>query len=165
MTPLQSKALEIAAAAIGVKEDPLGSNRGPEVDQYLRSVGLDPAGHYPWCAAFAYWCFWKSAAQLATGAEYRFPIPNPCPRTGSALGLWNHSRPEWRSNAPTVGAVFVLDFGHGTGHVGFVESIEGAWLTTIEGNSNEGGSREGIGVFRRKRATASINRGFLNFGA
>ena len=56
--PLLSEALAQAAGEIGVMEQPLGSNRGPRVDQYLSSVGLDPtSGHYAWCAAFVYWCF------------------------------------------------------------------------------------------------------------
>ena len=57
-SPLISEALVIASSQIGVKEQPLGSNRGPQVDQYLESVGLNPEeGSFPWCAAFLYWCF------------------------------------------------------------------------------------------------------------
>src|SRR6478672_8324785 len=37
-SPLLQKALDIAATQIGVLEHPLGSNRGPEVDTYLRSA-------------------------------------------------------------------------------------------------------------------------------
>jgi|SRR6185369_2990227 len=145
--------LEIAVSQLHVREVPPGSNRGPEVDEYVRSVGLDPAGAYPWCAAFLYWCF----MQAKIGAV------NPCPRTGSALGMWKLS-PDSAKGKIEPGAVFVMDFGHGTGHVGFIESIDGAWLTTIEGNTNVEGQREGIGVFRRKRAVPSINKGFLYFG-
>ena len=38
-------------------------------------------------------------------------------------------------------------------------------FTTIEGNTNDGGSREGIGVFRRSgangRKVVEVNRGFV----
>jgi hypothetical protein len=37
-------------------------------------------------------------------------------------------------------------------------------LVTIEGNTNDNGSREGIGVFRREqRKISSINKGFVDF--
>jgi len=40
----------------------------------------------------------------------------------------------------------------------------GGLLTTIEGNTNNSGSREGIGVFRRKARTInSINEGYLEY--
>jgi hypothetical protein len=35
---------------------------------------------------------------------------------------------------------------------------------TIEGNTNEGGGREGIGVFRRnRRKVRGINKGFIDY--
>jgi hypothetical protein len=163
---LVEKALEIAASQVGVTEVPPRSNRGPEVDAYVRAVGLDPTGAYPWCAAFVYWCFWKAAGQLAAEAGYRFQIPNPCPRTGSALGMWLKAKPSQQvpPNGPIKpGMVFVLELGHGSGHVGFVESVGKREVVTIEGNTNEGGSREGVGVFRRKRAFGKSLRGFLDF--
>ena len=62
------------------------------------------------------------------------------------------------------GQIFIMSFGSGNGHTGIVEKIEGGFLTTIEGNSNDGGSREGTGVFRRtSRKINSINKGFLHY--
>jgi hypothetical protein len=64
--------------------------------------------------------------------------------------------------------VFMIcsDRDQGTGHTGLVERVLGGRLVTIEGNTNGGGSREGIGVFRRNRRTVwSINRGFINYRA
>ena len=47
-----------------------------------------------------------------------------------------------------------------------IEKFIGNRLETIEGNTNDGGSREGIGVFRRTgRTIDSINRGFIGFDA
>ena len=64
------------------------------------------------------------------------------------------------------GMVFVLATGGGHGHVGFVESLTGVVLTTIEGNTNEGGSREGVGVFRRVgRRISTINQGFVDYSS
>ncbi|MEO8446700.1 MAG: peptidoglycan-binding domain-containing protein, partial [bacterium] len=42
--------LQIASGQVGVMEDPVGSNSGAQVDEYLASVGLN--GGYSWCAAF-----------------------------------------------------------------------------------------------------------------
>ena len=39
---LIAAALDFAASQIGVREVPLGSNRGPQVDKYLSATGLDP---------------------------------------------------------------------------------------------------------------------------
>ncbi|HZQ70696.1 MAG TPA: peptidoglycan-binding protein [Terriglobales bacterium] len=175
--PAQDFCSDLAKAAVDtaagqeaeqVREQPPGSNRGPRVDQYIRSVGLDPARQFPWCAAFVYWCFEQAAPRLS--------LPNPVTRTGSVLEHWQKaaSNPrarrllaaECQVNPGLVqpGMIFVLATGAGAGHTGLIESIEAQYLTTIEGNTNEGGSREGVGVFRRtSRKISQINRGFIAY--
>jgi len=170
LSPLLAATLAAAGGEVGIMEDPPGSNRGERVDEYLRAVGLDPAaGNYAWCAAFVYWCFGKGAAASGTA--------NPLPRTGGALALWRGagaagarqiSASEAKATPSLVGPgqIFVLATGGGFGHVGLVESVASGVLTTIEGNTNDGGSREGVGVFRRTgpngRKVGSINKGFLD---
>ena len=62
------------------------------------------------------------------------------------------------------GQIFVMDFGGGAGHTGMVRGIRDGKLVTIEGNTNDGGSREGIGVFERTgRTIGSVNKGFLDY--
>jgi hypothetical protein len=166
--PVQQEALKFAATQVGVMENPLGSNRGPEVDLYLRSVGLDPAaGNFAWCAAFVYFCFQQAAAKLQSA--------NPAIKDAGVLDCWNKAGKAGKnriaasaaSHAPSLvqpGMVFVLKTGGITGHMGFIEKIEGERLTTIEGNSSMGGSREGIGVFRREgRTIQGVNLGFLDY--
>jgi len=165
---LHTRALQSATSQIGVMEQPPGSNRGPQVDMYLRSVGIDPAdGSYAWCAAFVYWCF-RDAAQALS-------VPNPAIRSAGVLDCWNRAGAAGvhrissaeANNTPALvkpGMVFVMSMGSGNGHTGFVEEVDGVVLTTIEGNTNQGGSREGIGVFRRKgRRLSTINRGFIDY--
>jgi hypothetical protein len=152
-----TEALKVAAGQIGVRET--SRNGGPEVDAYLSLVGLPPG--FAWCAAFVHWCFNVAAASLH--------VQNPCPRTAGALALWSKAPPVALRTAKLEdihpGDVFVIDHGHGLGHVGFVEADNGdGTLTTVEGNTNPGGSREGDGVYRRTRRRAEINRGFLRFG-
>lgn len=164
-SPLALAALQIAISQVGVMEQPLGSNRGPQVDEYLRSVGVDPAtGSYPWCAAFTYWCFAQAAAEAK--------VANHLVRTAGVLDHWNRSTARKLLSVEALaqpalvlpGMIFVMAFKGGTGHMGLVEKIDGQALTTIEGNTNKGGSREGIGVFRRTaRTIRSINRGFLAY--
>jgi hypothetical protein len=60
--------------------------------------------------------------------------------------------------------IFVQDVGGDAGHTGLVEAVHGGWPVTLEGNTHDGGSREGIGVFPRTgRNVLSINRGFIDY--
>jgi hypothetical protein len=149
--------LEMARQEIGSMEAPLGS----KVKVYLNSVGINfPAA---WCAAFVFYCF-QEAAKAAGKA-------NPCVRTGGVLAHWNKTggkkilRADAVNNPALIkpGHIFMMDFGGGNGHTGLVESVSGGFITVIEGNTNNGGSREGIGVFRRSRKIATINKGFIEY--
>ncbi|NJN59714.1 MAG: CHAP domain-containing protein [Leptolyngbyaceae cyanobacterium SL_5_9] len=157
-------AIEVARSQIGVKEVPLRSNRGPEVDQYLRSVGLDPG--YAWCAAFIYWCFDKAANKLE--------VDNPLIKTAGCLDHWNRVGREGirrisAGNAiadPSLiqpGLIFIMDYGCGNGHTGIVEAVNGGKIVTIEGNTNDQSEREGHGVFKRTRKINGINKGFIDY--
>lgn len=171
-SPLLMRVLRVAAAEaeMRVMEQPLGSNRGPRVDEYLRAVGLNPSGgSFAWCVAFIYFCFDQAAKQLGRS--------NPMIKTAGVLDHWNKagqrkiprlSRQKAVDNPNLVkpGHIFVIDTGGGHGHTGLVEKLEGGKLLTIEGNTNEGGSREGIGVFRRdKRKITEINKGFIDYSS
>ena len=161
-------ALAAARQELGVLEQPPGSNRGPEVDGYLRAVGLNPAaGSFAWCQAFVYFCFGKAAT--AAGRS------NPVVKTAGVLAHWNRAASQGgrkilnadaSANPALVvpGQIFIIDHGGGTGHTGLVAGLRGGKLVTIEGNTNDGGSRDGVGVFERHgRTIASINRGFIEY--
>jgi hypothetical protein len=156
------QALDIARSQIGVTEKPPGSNSGPEVTAYQSRTGI-PTG-LPWCMAFVYWCYDEASKKQNK--------KNPLIKTGGVLAHWNKaackkiSAEEAIQNPGLIkpGQIFMMSFGKGTGHTGLVEKVEGGILTTIEGNTNDGGSREGIGVFRRNsRKIGSINKGFLEY--
>lgn len=155
---IAARALDIATTQIGVREKG-SSNSGPQVDQYLKSVGLTPG--FPWCMAFVYWCY-NQAAQ-ASG------VTNFLIRTGGVMHQWNEQQPTRKIILDKVlknqaliqpGAVFIMDHGKGTGHTGLVEKIHGSFIDTIEGNTNDEGSREGVEVCRRTRRLSSI-KGFI----
>ena len=155
------KALEIARSQIGVMEKPPGSNRGPEVDAYLDLVNC-PRGSY-WCAAFTYWCMEKAATELNRA--------NPVHKTAGCINHWNKTKGRKIIAAAAVnnpelinpGQIFIIDHGAGMGHTGMVEKVEGGFIHTIEGNSNNNGSRNGLGVFRVQRKIGKINRGFIEY--
>jgi hypothetical protein len=163
--------LQIASDQVGVKENPIGSNRGVRVDQYIRSAGLDPnQGSFPWCVAFLYWCFNEASSKQG--------ISNPVFQTASVHQLWHRSlnRPQTKRITPREanekyslvqpGQIFCLDYGSFRGHAGIIESIQDGKMLTIEGNTNIGGSREGIGVFRRHtRHIEQVDLGFIDYSA
>ena len=157
-------ALAVAISQIGIMEKPPGSNKGPEVEGYLKSVGL--GGGFFWCMAFVHWCFKQAADQKG--------IANPFPKTAGCIDAWNKTPSARRitkaqaiANPGLVrpGLVFILDHGGGAGHTGFVREAAGGALRTVEGNSNATGSANGVGVFdlTRRKVTAPDLRGFLDF--
>ena len=120
----------------------------------------------PWCAAFVCWVFSQAG------------VVNP--RTGWSPGLFPASRVVWErdrevavgsktvgsravgseavKSLPQRGDVFGIwfpDKGR-IAHVGFVDRWEGSWVITVEGNTNEAGSREGDGVLRKRRLVRSV---------
>ena len=164
---LIAEVLKFAANQIGVREAPLGSNRGPQVDKYLEAVGLDPTqGSFAWCVAFTYFCY-------KTGAE-RLAVEIPHVKTAGVLDHWNRASSKFKitssraiANPSLVrpGALFIIDLGEGSGHSGIVVEAKDGRLITIEGNTNDNGSRNGIGVFQREaRKIAQINKGFIDYG-
>jgi hypothetical protein len=149
---LRQTALVIARSQVGQEENPRGSNWGLPVQAYLASVDIRfPAS---WCMAFVYWCFDKAAKQRG--------VVNPLFKTGGVLLQWEKRRMMAKTDEPVEGAIFIMDFGKGLGHTGIVDHVDGEFIYTIEGNSNDEGSREGYEVCRRIRKKASI-KGYLSF--
>lgn len=151
MTPLADNALKIAKSQIGKQEIPKGSNAGTDVEKYLKSVGLGKG--YSWCMAFVYWCFLEASIQTK--------LKNTLKKTGGVLAQWNSIDAKYKKQEPQTGDVFIMDFGKGQGHTGFVEKIlPNGKIQTIEGNTNDDGSREGYEVCRRTRNLSTI-KGFI----
>ena len=148
---LAERVLAIAESQVGKKENPLGSNWGEPVASYLRSVGINfPAS---WCMAFVYWCFDK--------AFFAVQQKNILVKTGGVLLAYNKIPSEYKSGVPKVGSIFIQDHGKGLGHTGIVTSFDTRFIYTIEGNTNDTGSREGIEVCAKKRLRSTI-KGYIN---
>jgi hypothetical protein len=168
-SPFLGAVLATAGSQVGVMEQPRDSNSGPEVDGYLRRAGVSldlPTKRKPWCCAFVYWCFDETArSQVRT---------NPMMRTAGCLTHWDGAEAlgaeriaGWRAahdpGLLTPGMVFIMDYGEGKGHTGFVEGIESGLLHTIEGNTDGSRTREGGGVYRLTRKITDINKGFIDY--
>jgi surface antigen len=97
--------------------------------------------------AFVYWCVQEAAK--AKG------VPNPLFRTAGVLRQ-ARERKSLSSKVPKVGSIFIMNYGGGLGHTGFVEKIEGEWVVTVEGNTDGSGSRTGGQVMRQRRRITSI---------
>jgi hypothetical protein len=146
---LSQRVLEIALSQQGVQEVPRGSNSGPQVNQYLKSVGLSSGN--PWCMAFVYWCVDHAAAE--------FGIKNPLLKTGSVKNQWEKTslrKIPVRATGIKPGSIFIMLFKNGTGHTGIIEKIENGIAYTVEGNTNEGGEREGFEWAKRERPISSF---------
>ncbi len=167
---LGERCIEIARDYLGVRENPPKSNRGPDVDRFIRvGGGLTPEGnHYAWCASFVSDVVTECYTR-ADGVELDFTGPPQFKGSPAALGLL-HSNPGLRLKAPTANCVFVMDHGGGKGHTGFVvEVLPGGHLHTIEGNTGPGPAapekdREGDGVYERFDRKISDCVGFLRIG-
>ncbi|KAA0214777.1 MAG: hypothetical protein DYG94_10545 [Leptolyngbya sp. PLA3] len=155
---------QVAEQYLNVRETG-GDNRGEEVEAMLEGAG--GAAGMSWCAAFVSHCHVEAANFLCADTT--------CPRTLSAVmmvflgrtaGNLTFSKASVLSGAitPFAGDVFSmvhqgpvssLDPGKPAqfrrGHTGIVVSYNATTqtLVTIEGNTNEGGGREGNGVYLR----------------
>lgn len=141
--------IDFAKQELGNEEIPRGSNWGVHVQKYLKSVNIPFAAS--WCMAFVYWCF-DEWAHLTAHA-------NPLVKTGGVLVQWNQIDGKYRIfksainhvNTPLTGDIIIFDHGKGMGHTGVVEVVDEQGIHTIEGNTNNDGSREGYEVERKLR--------------
>lgn len=134
----------VYTSQIGVREA-TGSNDGKVVESYLKVTGLG-AG-YAWCAAFVAWTF-EQAGIKASKSAYSpswFPMRNT---------IWKQGK----GQQPQAGDVFGIWFSNRNriAHVGFVDSWGAKEVITVEGNTNEAGSREGDGVYKKRRLIRQI---------
>lgn len=115
-------------------------NDGRWVEAILRLVGHTKGA--PWCAGF-----------VCLVLDIAFKGHNPLPKTASCDVLLEFARKQgWLQEEPIAGDVFLLmKTKTDAVHTGIVTAVGQVSVKTIEGNTNEGGSRDGWGVFARER--------------
>lgn len=145
---LRKYIVEEAESYVGIVEA-TGNNDGPEVEAFLSSVGLGKG--YAWCAAFVHFILKQCEVNNTVTAW----SPTCCPTTKT---VWKQG--EKISREPVEADVFSLYYRKlgRIGHTGFIKKWdqEDNYVTTIEGNTNADGSREGNGVWIKKRNKRTI---------
>ena len=124
----------VALTQVGYRE---GSNN---YTKYGEWYGMPNA---PWCGAFVSWC--ASQAGIPTSVLKKTAIAHP-----SNFGLSGYFTSDER--VPRPGDLF---FTKTFNHVGIVYYVDGGYVYTLEGNTNDSGY-EGIGVFCRRRALGNL---------
>ena len=132
--------IALAEKELGVREL-RGKNEGPQVEIYLRYVGLGK-GH-AWCAAFVSWLHGQAGAAQ--------------PRSGWSPALFPASKQLKAAQPGAVLGIYVPALKR-IAHVGLVTGVRQDWVQSIEGNTNPAGSREGDGVYKRLRHRRSISK-------
>lgn len=155
---LAPKLTELARFELGT-EEVNGTNCGPRVNEYKAATNLPPKESWPWCAAFV--CWLVREAMKANGIKESDTFKRP--RTAGAWDFENWSMAqgsETNTKKPhrgdiQAGDIVIFKFSH----IGIAESApdKNGEVTTIEGNSDGAGSREGGAVVRKKRRVDQIS--------
>lgn len=133
---------------VGIKEEPLGSNNGKMVDKFNESCGLGRSDHAPWCASVTHYGY-----QLNGLKGY-----------GAYSPSWfkKDKRVDQQSVEPAdMCLVYFPSKGRYAHTIAAVEqTVRSAGriveVTTLEGNTNAQGSREGDQFARRKRPADTL---------
>jgi hypothetical protein len=144
-------------ACVGIRES-AGNNMGPMVKLLQRTIG--EAVKEPWCMSLVQTCL--AYAERKCGVLSRIYPTEHC------MTCWRETPGMSRvKNIPLPGAIIIWRNGSSdAGHTGMVvEAVRGNYLLTVEGNTGADGSRDGDGVYHKKRdwyADGSLKRiGFL----
>jgi hypothetical protein len=153
--PLSLNDLIVAYAMQHLKSSPreFNQNEGTWVRAYMDG---HEGKNYPWCMGFVQTIIDQATYTLGETLNDFIPKSYSCDVVGNH-GLKNKlliRNEALRNNISLVkpGDVFLnvkskLDWTH----TGIITGIKGDWFETIEGNTNDEGSREGYEVCRRKR--------------
>lgn len=156
---LAEKVVATAIGEVGAKE--VGTNSGRRVKGYLASCGLEEGA--PWCACFMHWCFRESDKIIEPHKDFalaaKWATKGEVFRKGQEDMYWSGELGHPFQRISMNGDTFTLFYSslRRIGHVGMVIGEDEDYLTTIEGNTNSGGDREGEGVFKRKRLKSTIH--------
>jgi hypothetical protein len=138
-----STPLEVALTQLGVKEG------DPAWAEYVLAGGMDPAANPAWCVLFVRWCCSRVGIWL--------------PKTASVKRFCEMAEDIRERDAPRPGDIVAHLRPDGLGHLAFFmnHSAKNAdiWFTTVDGNTNAAGARNGDRVAIKDRPM-----GFWNMG-
>lgn len=159
MLTLSDHIKAVALAEAGVREE--STNCGRRVNEYKARTDLNPAIPWYWCAAFVDWVIWR--AMTVDGRKFTF-LP---PRTAAAYGFdeWSLAQDDstktHRKHPGCAVGIFSL---RSISHCGIAieKPDKNGWFASCEGNTNGSGSRNGDGVYRKRRHVSDV-RDFIEF--
>lgn len=146
-----------AESLVGIREKG-GNNKGREVELIQKTIG--DAEQEPWCMAFV--------QSMLAYAELKCEAKSPVFVTEHVMTCWRETPVAQRVKmAPLKYAIVIWRHEHtDSGHTGVViENNQQSSMITVEGNTNGDGSREGDGIYVKKRDWIRngdlIKQGFL----
>lgn len=113
---------------------------------------------WPWCAGFVTYVL--RAAATIEGIPLWVPRTYSCDTIGAAARTAGKLKTDAAKVSPPPGSLFLIPKGgssHDWEHVGFVADVNGGSFVTLEGNTNDDGSREGYEAVQRRRAPANVD--------
>ncbi len=129
---------------VGIREL-TGKNDGKQIEAYQK-VTKAPK-HSPYCASFVAWCFVQCEVKTVQSAWSPSWFPQNkviykqgkgiIPQSGDVFGLYYPSKKR-------------------VAHVGFIHKWGDVYIITVEANTNDAGSREGDGVYKKRRLKRQI---------
>lgn len=138
---------QTAKKYIGQTEKPNNSGfNSPEFEQRMKAVGWQKG--QAWCSYFCELVCKEAMPEITTVLDGLF--------SASATQTWqNFEIAKMTTQKPVIGSLAVFRYGNGwQGHIGIVvEIIDDKSIKLVEGNTNDGGSREGYIVCEKKRKT------------
>lgn len=129
------KILELAAAEIGYRE---GKNK---TNKFGLWYGMN---HAAWCMIFCQYIYEMAGS----------PLPFRSASCSELLGWYKSQQPECIADTPVPGCLVIFDLPgtpYLTDHVGLFESMNGRYITTIDGNTSATNEANGGCVNRRVR--------------
>lgn len=160
---IPEKIASLALTKVGVRESG-GANKGADLQDFFDADWYDPNGAkagddgYPWCAAFVCWAIRKALAEAGIKDSETFQRP----KTPSAWGFEKWCKGVDRTailKKPPLGDIkrgdiIIFKFSH-IG-IALTEPDEKGLIQTVEGNTNDAGSREGNGVYKKRRTILTV---------
>jgi hypothetical protein len=141
--------LKTFSSYVGIKESPMGSNNGLMVNKFNLSCGLKPSDHAPWCASVAHYGYMVNGAPDRPGAY--------------SLSWYVKTRviPADMVQPGDVGLIYFPSKGRYAHTIAAIEKVNRSGrtvssYTTLEGNTNAMGSREGDSFARRVRPADTV---------
>ena len=130
-------------------EELTGNNDHPMITVAMNLCGLSGEKGYPWCAA----CM----------AEIHHEAGLPAPHSARVVDWFKHNliwKREWGEKQflvkpGMVGAIYYRKLGR-YGHIVLIIGEDSNNYYTLEGNTNDAGSREGQGFYKKIRSKSSI---------